>query len=99
MANDAGILEIGEIALEDMIVSAADADMPDGDAHPAILQFRTGGIDKRQLVGRYAGNGTHEISSLGSAARPRWRETVPVGVCRRAGFGYALVSTASALME
>ena len=35
VADDAGILEEREVALEDVIVGAADADVLDGDAHPA----------------------------------------------------------------
>ncbi len=60
VAHDAGIFEEGVLALEDMIIGAANADMADGDADPAGLQRRRRDIDQRQLARSRTGNGTHE---------------------------------------
>ena len=47
MTHDAGIFEKGVGALEDVIVGAADADMADGDANPAVLEGRGRHLDER----------------------------------------------------
>src|SRR5690349_17571431 len=72
MTHDARILQERVRALEDVVVGAADADMPDTHTNPARFQFRLVDVDDRQLARFGAGYGAHGIlrsRTLSPAAR------------------------------